>query len=151
MQDTIAAAGYSLEITGSDSSSQNGTVERPHSTLANMMRAALTNSGIGAKYWSDALIRSVFIKNRLSHAAFKYKSTPYAELTGTKPNMESLNFFGSPITTRKPDQRPVKLDNHCYNGIFLRFAKTLKNIVYIDRMIKKSRQQHTHTQRKHMP
>ena len=137
MQDTIAAAGYSLEITGSDNSSQNGTVERPHRTLANMMRAALTNSGIGEKYWSDALIHSVFIKNRLPHAAFKYKSTPYTELTGTKPNMDSLKIFGSPITTREPGRRPVKLDNHCYNGIFLRFAKTLKNIVYIDKLTKK--------------
>ena len=50
MQDTITAAGYSLEITGSDNSSQNGAVERPHRTLANMMRAALTNSGLPAKY-----------------------------------------------------------------------------------------------------
>ena len=137
MQDTIAAAGYSLEITGSDNSSQNGTVKRPHRTLANMMRAALTNSGLSAKYWSDALVHSVFIKNRLPHAAFKYKSTPYTELTGTKPNMDSIRIFGSPITTRKPGRRPVKLDNHCYNGIFLRFAKTLRNIVYLDTLTKK--------------
>ena len=137
MQDTIANAGYSLEITGSDNSSQSGTVKRPHRTLANMMRAALTNSGLSAKYWSDALIHSVFIKNRLPHAAFKYKTTPYTELTGTKPNMESLRIFGSPITTRKPGRRPVKLDNHCYNGIFLRFAKTLKNIVYLDKTTNK--------------
>ena len=66
------------------------------------MRAAITDSGLPAKYWSDALIHSVFIKNCLPHAAFKHNSTPYTELTGTRPNMESLRIFGSPITTRKP-------------------------------------------------
>ena len=137
IQETIAAAGYSLETTGSDNSSQNGMIERPHRTLANMMRSALTDSGMDQKYWSDALVHSVFIKNRLPHAAFNYTSTPYTEVTGTKPNIESLRIFGSPITTRKPGRRPVKLDNHCYNGIFLRFAKTLKNIVYLDRTTKK--------------
>ena len=137
IQEAIAAAGYSLEITGSDNSSQNGKIEQPHRMLANMMQAAITDSGLPAKYWSDALIHSVFIKNRLPHAAFKYNSTPYTELTGTRPNMESIRIFGSPITTRKPGCRPVKLDNHCYNGIFLRFTKTLKNIVYLDRDTRK--------------
>ena len=32
IQETLAAAGYSLEITGSDNSSQNGKIERPHRT-----------------------------------------------------------------------------------------------------------------------
>lgn len=93
IQETIAEAGYSLEITGSDNSSQNGIVERPHRTLANMMRSALTDSGMSQKYWSDALVHSVFIKNRLPHAAHKYQSTPYTEVTGTRPNMDSYCAF----------------------------------------------------------
>ena len=51
--------------------------------------------------------------------------------------MDSIRIFGSPITTRKPGRRPVKLDNHCYNRHFLRFAKTLKNIVYLDTLTRK--------------
>ena len=44
----VAEMGFALEITGSDSSHQNGIVERPHRTLANMMRSSLLNSGLSA-------------------------------------------------------------------------------------------------------
>jgi len=33
-----------MEVTGADNSSQNGKAEKPHQTLANMMRASLTNA-----------------------------------------------------------------------------------------------------------
>lgn len=135
-QDTIAEANYSLETTGAGNSSQNGLAERPHRTLGNMIRAALLNSNLPSKFWSDALVHSTFIKNRLPHAAFNYKSTPYTELTGNKPDLQQLKIFGTPITTRKPGLRSVKLDTHTYHGIFLRYAKTMRNIVYYDKKTK---------------
>ena len=45
-RDTIAKAEYTIEVTGADNSSQNGTVERPHRTLANMVHAGLENTGL---------------------------------------------------------------------------------------------------------
>ena len=93
IQEVIAKAGYALETTGADNSSQNGKVERPHQTLANMMRSALTDSGLSNRFWSDAIIHSVFIKNRLPHAMFHHKSTPYTELTGSKPNLNALRIL----------------------------------------------------------
>ncbi len=136
-QDLVAEFGYSVETTGADNSSQNGLVERPHRTLANMVRATLSDTGLPDKFWSDALVHAVFIKNRLPHAAFKYLSTPYTELTGTRPNLQQLKIFGAPIIARKPGKRRVKMDRHCYHGIFLRFAKTMKNIVYYDTKTKR--------------
>ena len=123
---------YSLEITGSDNSSQNGIAERPHRTLANMVRTALENSGLDYKFWSDALLHAVFIRNRLSHAHFHHKTTPYEKLTGMKPDFTKLRIFGSRIVTRKPGIRTPKISKHSYSGIFLRYAKTMKNIVYLD-------------------
>ena len=136
-QDLAAEFGYAIEITGADNSSQNGVAERPHRTLANMVRATLTDAGLPDKFWSDALVHAVFIKNRLPHAAFQYLSTPFTELTGTRPNLQQLKIFGTPIITRKPGKRRVKMDRHCYHGIFLRFAKTMKNIVYYDKQTKR--------------
>ena len=129
---TVAQCGYQVEITGTDNSSQNGKVERPHQTLAAMMRSSLSNASLHKKYWSDALLHSVYIKNRLPHYAFKFKSTPYTALTGTKPDLSNLKIFGSRITVRKPGLRKGKVNSHHYNGIFLRYAKTMKNYVYID-------------------
>ena len=133
----VAREGYTVETTSPNSSSQNGAVERPHRTLANMVRSAITDASLDMKYWSDALVHSVYIKNRLPHAAFKYNSTPYTQMTGNKPNLSQLRIFGTPITTRKPGKRPVKLDLHCYHGKFLRYAKTMKNVVYLDNKSRK--------------
>ena len=131
-RDTVASCGYQCEITGADNSSQNGTAERPHRTMAQMMRASLDNAGLHPKYWSDALLHSTFVKNRLPHSAFDFKSTPYEQLTGTKPNLQNLKIFGARITVRKPGIRVGKVSSHHYNGIFLRYAKTMRNFVYLD-------------------
>ena len=136
-QNMIGAQGYTVETTGPDNSKQNGIVERPHRTLADMTRAALMDAGLSNRYWSDSIIHAVFVKNRLPHKAFDMERTPYEMLTGSKPDLSQLRIFGSPITTRKPGKRPVKLDPHCYNGIFLRYTKTMKNIVYLDEKSKR--------------
>ena len=131
-QQAITEAGYSIEITGSDNSAQNGIAERPHQTLANMVRAGIENAGLHVKYWSDALLHAVYIKNRLPHKQFEYKHSPYEKLTGQKPDLRKLRVFGSRMVTRKPGRRSPKVSKHSYSGIFLRYAKTMNNIVYID-------------------
>ena len=136
-QQTVTEAGYSIEITGSDNSSQNGIAERPHQTLANMVRTGIENAGLHVKYWSDALLHAVFIKNRLPHKHFQYKHTPYERLTGIKPDLRKLRVFGSRIVARKPGKRSPKISKHSYNGIFLRYSKTINNIVYLDTDTKK--------------
>ena len=50
----LVSEGYTLEITGAGNSKQNGMVERPHRTLANMVRCVLHSSGLGPAYWSYA-------------------------------------------------------------------------------------------------
>ena len=131
-KETVESAQYSLEITGSDNSSQNSIAERPHRTLGDMVRAGLENSGLHVKYWSDALLHAAYIKNRLPHFAFHMKSSPYERLTGFKPDLSNLRVFGCPITTRRPGKRSPKVSKHSYSGIFLRYAKTMRNIVYLD-------------------
>ena len=136
-RNVLQDAGYSIEVTGADNSSQNGIAERPHRTLANMVRTALENAALPYKYWSDALLHAAFVRNRLPHAHFQNKTTPYEKLTGMKPDLTKLRVFGSRIVTRKPGHRHPKISKHSYSGIFLRYAKTMKNIVYLDTNSKK--------------
>ena len=131
-KEVVTKAEYTIEITGADNSSQNGLAERPHRTLGDMVRAGLENAGLHVKYWSDALLHAVFVKNRMPHSAFNHKITPYERLTGTPPDLSKLRIFGSRVVCRKPGRRTPKLTKHSYSGIFLRYAKTLKNIVYLD-------------------
>ena len=131
-QRLVLQHGYNIEVTGADNSSQNAIVERPHQILANMVRAGLENAGLKYSFWSDAILHAAYIKNRLPHYAFSHKTTPYEQLTGQIPDLSHLRVFGSHIVTRKPGKQTPKLTKHSYSGIFLRFAKTMKNIVYLD-------------------
>ena len=47
---TILDAGYTLERTGAGASFQNGIAERPHRTLADMMRTMLARSNLSSQY-----------------------------------------------------------------------------------------------------
>ncbi len=59
---------YVLEPTGADSPSQNGSVEIYNNKLAIRARTLLYGSGLPAKYWSSALMHSVYLHNRMVHA-----------------------------------------------------------------------------------
>ena len=91
-RNNVSSCGYQIEITGTDNSSQNGKVERPHRTLSQLMHVALSNADLHPKYSSDALLHSVFIKNRLPHSAFDFKSTPYQQLTVTPIFQMQIGF-----------------------------------------------------------
>jgi hypothetical protein len=56
--------GYVVERTGADSPSQNGSAEIFNNTLAVKVQTLLYGSGLPAKFWSAALLHSVFLQNR---------------------------------------------------------------------------------------
>ena len=69
----ITNAHYSLEVSGANNSSRNLIAEKPHWTLGDIVRTGLENAGLHVKYWLDALLHAVYIKNHLPHSAFEYK------------------------------------------------------------------------------
>ena len=122
---------FSLELTGSESSSQNDMVESPNKVLAQMMRCALYSVHLGLEYWSYELRLSVYVKNRLPHISIS--TTPYQKLTGQPPDLSRLRIFGSRVCARIPgaDKFP-KLDHKNTNGIFLGYTATDKNVYFED-------------------
>jgi hypothetical protein len=66
-QQAVREEGYILEQTASDSSFQNGMAERPNRTLGDIMRALLHGANLGPEYWSWAVLRAVYLRNRLPH------------------------------------------------------------------------------------
>ena len=122
--------GYVLEPTGSDSSNQNGIAERPNRTLAEMMRCMLHSANLGPGYWSYALTHAVYILNRMPHSSIN--KSPYEAMTELKPDLTNLRIFGSRACAKKPGKRPYKLDTHAFNGIFLGYTATSKNVYIKD-------------------
>ena len=128
----IHESGYLCEPTGAGDPAQNGKAENPNKTLARMMRGMLYSAGLNSKYWSYAMLHAVYVKNRTPHFRHRFKMTPYQSLTGTKPNLSHLKVWGCRVTVKQPQPRSAKLDSIAYEGIFLRYTATNKNIVYMD-------------------
>jgi len=121
---------YVLEPAGADSPSQNGAVEIYNNKLAIRARTLLYGSGLPAKYWSSALIHSVYLHNCLVHTVTK--KTPFEGFYGAKPDIRHLKLFGSRVCVKRSGSRRSKLDRHDFKGIFLGYSATDHNIVYLD-------------------
>ena len=64
MDDLFRQAGYEVEVTAPNSSSE---IERPHRAIADGVRAMLFSAGLEPKYWPYALRHFVLISNCLPH------------------------------------------------------------------------------------
>ena len=129
--------GYTLEKTATDSSSQNGLAERPHQTFAAMVRCLLYSSSLPITFWADALVYANYINNRLYHSSLD--GIPYTIWTGKRANVKHLRAFGAHVTVRRSGHRPTKTDPHFYDGRFLRFGATERNIIYFDTKTKRDK------------
>jgi hypothetical protein len=121
---------YTLKPTGTDSPSQNGAVEVYNDKFAVRTRTLLYGSGLPAKFWSAALLHSVYLHNRLVHS--ETKATPFERYFGTKPDLSHLKVFGSCVCVKRSGDRSSKLDRNDFTGIFLGFTATDHNILYFD-------------------
>jgi hypothetical protein len=119
-----------LEPTGADSPLQNSAVEIYNDNFGICTRSLLYGSGFPAKYWSAALVHSIYLHNRLVHLATG--STPFEVYNKQQPDLEYLKTFGSRVCVKRSGDRRAKLDRHDFQGIFLGFTATDQNIVYLD-------------------
>jgi hypothetical protein len=121
---------YTLESTGADSPSQNGAVEVYIDKFAICTRTFLYGSGLPAKFWSAALLHSLYLHNWLVHTNIKV--TPFEGYFGAKPNLSNLKVLGSWVCIKRSGDRSGKLDCNDFTSIFLIFTATNHNIHYLD-------------------
>ena len=135
---TLAEFGYILEKTATDTSSQNGMAERPHRTLGEMARCLLYSVAMSIIFWADALVYAGYIYyNRLYHDGAK--GVPFNLWTGQRANVKHLRAFGAKVLVKRSGQRPTKADSHFYDGRFLRFGATDRNIIYFDEVTQREK------------
>jgi hypothetical protein len=121
---------YMFEPTGIDSPSQNSAVEIYNDNFAVRTQTLLYGSGLPDKYWSAALVHSVYLHNRLVHSATK--RTPFEGYYGQLPDLSSLKLFGSWVCIKRTENWRGKLDRHNFTGIFIGYTALAQNIIYID-------------------
>jgi hypothetical protein len=105
-------------------------VEIYNNKLAVRARTLLCSSGLSAKYWSSALLHSVYLHNFMVHASTR--KTPFEGLYGMKLDIGHLKLFGSRVCVKQSGKRQSKLDHHNFKGLFLGYTATDQNIVYLD-------------------
>lgn len=88
-----SAYGIKQEFTVPYSPNQNGVSERLNLTLANSVRAMLTESGLSSGLWDEALKNAVHTKN-LTTTSKTGDKTPYELFHGVQPQSSHLQVFG---------------------------------------------------------
>lgn len=73
---------------------QNGVAERANRTLVEMSRSMLLEAKLGEKLWAEALLTSVYLRNRTTTKVLVNK-TPFEVWTGFKPSVAHLKVFGT--------------------------------------------------------
>jgi hypothetical protein len=66
LREVAATEGYAIEPTRSDADSENGKVERPNGTFGAIVPCLLCSASLSARFWSDALVHAIYLKNRLA-------------------------------------------------------------------------------------
>ena len=72
----------------------------------------------------------MYLHNWLVHS--ETKTTPFEGYYGIKPDIASHKLFGSRVCIKRTGDRRSKLDRHDFRGIFLGYASTDQNILYLD-------------------
>ena len=98
---------------------QNGTAERQWRTLFEMGRCLLIQAKLGKELWTYAVMAAAYIRNRCYNR--RLKQTPYAALTGRKPNLSNMRVFGCECFAYK--QQKKKLDSRCNKGVFVGYDR----------------------------
>ncbi|GBN31133.1 hypothetical protein AVEN_34960-1 [Araneus ventricosus] len=109
---------------------QNDVAERFNRTLMAGVREMLQDSGLHAKFWTEALQTFVHIRNRCEHKLTKNITS--AEIwTGRKPSSRHFKLFGSIVYAYTPIIKRNKLRNKADIGIFVGYARKTKGYSYL--------------------
>ena len=127
---TFTNFGYTVELTGPDSSHQNGPGERPHQTIGDALRAMLSGANLQANFWPYAFYHYVRLYNFVPHGT--RPSSPYEMCGADLPNLSKLRTFGCRVHVRPTTARYGKVIPNSRLGIFLGYSRSFKVLYYYD-------------------
>jgi transposase InsO family protein len=73
----------------------NGAVERVIQSITRSTRQVLPDGALPARFWPEALGRVVWLYNRLPHASFEHRFSPFMALFHKPAHFHHLRAFGS--------------------------------------------------------
>ncbi|MFY8200141.1 MAG: hypothetical protein ACOVLE_05695, partial [Pirellula staleyi] len=127
---TFTNFGYAIELTGPDSSHQNGPGERPHQTIGDALRTMLSGANLQPNFWPYAFYHYMRIYNFIPHG--NRPSSPYEMCGASLPNLAKLRTFGCRLHVRPTTTRYGRVVPNSRLGIFLGYSRSLKVMYYFD-------------------
>ena len=85
--------GIHHQVTVARTPQQNGKAERFNRTIMESTRSVLHAAGLPYKFWGDAVMTAVYLRNRLPTRALN-GVTPYEAWRGEKPDLSHLKVWG---------------------------------------------------------
>jgi len=110
VKEYLANNGIRLELTAAYSPQQNGVAERLNRTLIEHARAMLAAHNLPLFLWPEAVAYATFLKNRSPTRALVDPITPDEAFWGKKPDVSTLQEFGSPCWVLRQDGKQGKLN-----------------------------------------
>lgn len=132
LSDYLKKAGIIHQTTCPYSPSQNGVSERANRTIFEKARAMLQDSQLPDRYWGEAVMTAIYLKNRSPTSALS-GGIPECEWTGSdKLDLSHLRVFGCVAYSHVPNQKRRKLDAKAKQHIFVGYGETCKGYRLID-------------------
>ena len=120
---------YQIHPTGTDSSHQNGPVERAHCVIGDHVCALLICANIDTKFWPYVFSHHLRINNAM--AMNGQDSSRIFQATGMKEDFSGFRTSGCHTWIRPPAKRSAKFKHNIVKGIFLGFIpRTVLNILW---------------------
>jgi Reverse transcriptase (RNA-dependent DNA polymerase)/gag-polypeptide of LTR copia-type/Integrase core domain/GAG-pre-integrase domain len=99
----------------------NGVAERANRTLVESARSMLHGANLDFAYWGEALLTSVYLRNR-SPTRSLANVTPYEAWYGKKPTLNHLRIFGCKAYAHVPKVNRGKLDAKAIECVFVGYS-----------------------------
>jgi len=124
------STGIIHEFTPPYSPESNGVAEHLNRTIGDALRAMLECAvTYDKKLWAEAVLTSIYIKNRQPHSA-KKDLTPYEVFYGSKPLIQHLQPFSRQCYIHVPYQKRKdgkKLSPRAQRAIFIGYTNTINH------------------------
>jgi transposase InsO family protein len=131
MQDFYAKKGILHQKSCVYTPQQNGRVERRHQHILNISRALMFLSKLPKKFWSYAVLHSVFLLNRIPTKLLNNRSS-YEVLYGQVPDLSQLKVFGCLSYASTLPVNRHKFDPRARKCAFLGYKSGMKGYILVD-------------------
>lgn len=131
LKSVLARSGIVHETTIPYCPEMNGVAERMNRTLIERARSMLQDSGLGLRYWPEAVGTAIYLKNRSPTAAVR-DAVPESKFTGNAVDVSNLKVFGCASYVLVPKKFRKKFDPKAKKLVFIGYCENGYRLLDID-------------------